>query len=50
VITQFGGASFIGEGDEDTLEEGKATTIEPNRLAGKHRDQVPLNDEVVEFN
>lgn len=48
VFTGFLGVGNIGEGDEDALEAGKPVTIN-HSLAGNHRDQMPLNGEVVDF-
>jgi hypothetical protein len=44
--------SFTGEGrvtDEQPLFSGGAVTIDPNALSGPHKNQLPLNLEVISF-
>jgi hypothetical protein len=44
--------SFTGEGrvtDEQPLFSGGAATIDPNALSGPHKNQLPLNLEVIGF-
>lgn len=44
--------SFTGEGvvtDEQPLFSGGAVTIDPNALSGPHKNQLPLNLEVIGF-
>jgi hypothetical protein len=44
--------SFAGEGrvtDEQPLFSGGAAPIDPNALSGPHKNQLPLNLEVIAF-
>jgi murein DD-endopeptidase MepM/ murein hydrolase activator NlpD len=44
--------SFVGQGvlrDEKPLFTGRAVNIDMSALAGVHKNQFPLNDEVVSF-
>ncbi|CAM5775141.1 hypothetical protein LMIY3S_04874 [Labrys miyagiensis] len=48
VFTRFSSQGVLAPGNEDALEQGGEARIEP-RLKGEHVNQLPLNDEVVDF-
>lgn len=48
VFTRFGSQGVLSPESDDAIETGEAAKIEP-RLAGAHQDELPLNDEVVDF-
>ncbi|MGI8704566.1 MAG: M23 family metallopeptidase [Sphingomicrobium sp.] len=48
VFRRFTSSGVIPAGDEDSLEEGKAANIE-SRLTGEHINQLPLDNQVVDF-
>jgi hypothetical protein len=45
---RFSSQGVLAPGAEDALEKGHAAKIDP-RWVGEHREQLPLNDEVVSF-
>ncbi|HEU5481950.1 MAG TPA: M23 family metallopeptidase [Sphingomicrobium sp.] len=48
VFPQFTSTGVVPAGEEDALEEGKAATIE-KRLTGEHRNQLPMDNQMVDF-
>jgi murein DD-endopeptidase MepM/ murein hydrolase activator NlpD len=48
VFSRFSSQGVLSPGSDDAIETGKAVSIEP-RLAGEHKDELPLNNEVVGF-
>jgi hypothetical protein len=48
VFTRFTSSGVIDSGDEDAMEEGEPGTVE-NRLTGEHVNQLPLDNQVVDF-
>ena len=48
VFTRFSSPG-VAEVTEDTFEKGSPVRIDASRLAGDHRDQLPLNNQVVDF-
>ncbi|QJP14972.1 M23 family metallopeptidase [Starkeya sp. ORNL1] len=48
VFTHFSSRGILSSGLDDLLEKGKPAKIDP-RFTGEHRNQLPLNNEVVDF-
>lgn len=48
VFTRFSSRGVLASGSDDAIQKGEAAKIEP-RLAGEHHDELPLNNEVVDF-
>jgi hypothetical protein len=48
VFTRFSSRGVLAPGDDDAIQQGKPAGIEP-RLAGGHEADLPLNNEVVDF-
>jgi hypothetical protein len=48
VFREFTSRGVLPAGEEDKLEDGRAVTIE-RRLAGPHANQLPMDNEVVDF-
>ncbi|MBD9372000.1 M23 family metallopeptidase [Rhizobium sp. ARZ01] len=48
VFTEFGSRGVLAAGGDDAIETGEAARIDP-RLSGEHRSQLPLNNQVVDF-
>jgi murein DD-endopeptidase MepM/ murein hydrolase activator NlpD len=48
VFTRFSSRGVLAPGSDDAIQKGEAAKIEP-KLAGEHRDELPLNNEVVDF-
>ncbi|MEW9306156.1 M23 family metallopeptidase [Labrys neptuniae] len=48
VLTRFSGQGVLAPGNEEELEQGAVARIEP-RWRGDHVNQLPLNDQVVDF-
>lgn len=48
VFTRFSSQGVLAPGDDDWIEQGEPVRIEP-RLDGKHVNQLPLNNQVVDF-
>ncbi|MGO4336108.1 M23 family metallopeptidase [Labrys sp. KB_33_2] len=48
VLTRFSGQGVLAPGNEEELEQGAVARIEP-RWRGEHANQLPLNDQVVDF-
>lgn len=48
VFTRFGSQGVLAPGGDDAVETGQPAKIEP-RLAGAHQREMPLNNEVVDF-
>jgi hypothetical protein len=48
VITRFSSRGVLAPGSDDAIQKGEVAKIEP-RLAGEHEDELPLNNEVVDF-
>lgn len=48
VLTRFSGQGVLAPGNEEELEQGAGARIEP-RWRGDHVNQLPLNDQVVDF-
>jgi len=48
VFSRFGSQGVLAAGSDDAIETGEAVKIEP-RLAGAHQRELPLNNEVVDF-
>lgn len=48
VFTRFGSQGVLVPGSDDAIETGEAAKIEPG-LAGAHQRELPLNNEVVDF-
>ena len=48
VFTHFSSRGILSSGLDDIIEKGKPAKIDP-RLTGEHRNQLPLNNEVVDF-
>ncbi len=48
VFRRFTSSGVIPAGDEDSLEEGAAAKIE-SRLTGVHVNQLPLDNQVIDF-
>ena len=49
VFTRFTGAGVMADDTDDVFETGKPPKIDAKALAGPHRDQLPLNNQVVDF-
>ena len=49
VFTRFSSPGTIAPGSDDQLEQGGVVKIDP-RLRGNHEKQLPLNDQIVDFN
>jgi len=47
-FSRFTSSGVLPVGEEDALEEGKALRIDP-RLAGKHSNRLPTDNQVVDF-
>jgi len=48
VFSRFSSPGTLAPGDEDQVEQGGVAKIDA-RLRGDHRNQLPLNDQVVDF-
>ena len=48
VFRRFTSSGVVTIGDEDAMEEGKSARIE-NRLTGEHLNQLPMDNQVVDF-
>jgi hypothetical protein len=48
VFTHFASRGVLAPGSLDAIMEGGTAKLDP-RLGGPHRDELPLNDEVVDF-
>jgi hypothetical protein len=48
VLTRFSSQGVLAPGSDDWIEEGKPAKID-QRLLGAHTDELPLNNEVVDF-
>ena len=48
VFRRFTSSGVVTLGDEDAMEEGKSARIE-NRLTGEHLNQLPMDNQVVDF-
>ncbi len=48
VFPEFTSRGVLPVGDEDMLEDGRPVRIE-NRLAGRHVNQLPMDNEVIDF-
>jgi hypothetical protein len=48
VFRRFTSRGVMRIGDEDAMEEGKSARIE-NRLTGEHSNQLPMDNQVVDF-
>jgi hypothetical protein len=48
VFTRFSSQGVLEEGGDDAIEDGKPAVID-NRLSGKRKAALPLNNEVVDF-
>jgi murein DD-endopeptidase MepM/ murein hydrolase activator NlpD len=48
VFTRFSSRGVLAPGSDDAMQKGAAAKIDP-RLAGEHKDELPLNNEVVDF-
>lgn len=48
VFTRFRSRGVLAPGGVDAMMQGEAVKIDP-RLAGEHRNELPLNDQVVDF-
>lgn len=48
VFTSFSSTGVLPKGGDDDLEDGRVITID-KRLSGNHANQLPLNNEVVDF-
>ncbi|WP_413990618.1 M23 family metallopeptidase [Labrys okinawensis] len=48
VFTHFSSQGVLAPGNEDALEQGGTARIDP-KLKGQHVNELPLNDEVVDF-
>lgn len=49
VFAHFSSAGVLAPGSDDAIQKGVAAKIDP-RLAGPHRNELPLNNQVVDFN
>ena len=47
VFTRFEGSGFVT--DDDAVESGEPAKIDVRRFVGPHERELPLNDEVVDF-
>jgi murein DD-endopeptidase MepM/ murein hydrolase activator NlpD len=47
-FTRFSSRGVLAPGSDDAIQKGEAAKIEP-RLTGEHRNELPLNNEVVDF-
>ena len=47
VFTHFTSTGMLT--NEDEIIKGGVAKIDASRLAGEHKDELPLNDEVVDF-
>jgi hypothetical protein len=51
VFTRFQGRGVLEDnGDSDPIEKGQPASIDTKKLSGPHINQLPLNNEVVDFN
>jgi hypothetical protein len=48
VFREFTSRGFVPVGDEDNLDDGRAVRVD-NRLAGRHVNQLPMDNQVVDF-
>ncbi|MEO7602346.1 MAG: M23 family metallopeptidase [Sphingomicrobium sp.] len=48
VFREFTGRGFVPVGDEDNLDDGRAVRVD-NRLSGRHLNQLPMDNQVVDF-
>lgn len=48
ILTRFESRGVLTPESDDAIETGEVAKIEP-RLAGEHRNELPLNNEVVDF-
>ena len=48
VFPEFTSRGFVPASDEDLLEDGRSVRIE-NRLTGRHVNQLPMDNQVVDF-
>lgn len=51
VFTRFQGRGVVDDsGEDDPIEKGQPARIDTGKLNGPHIDQLPLNNQVVDFN